>query len=295
MMKPVSKLLEGGRRLHLQHGPIDLIVGVDPVEPAGRLSVFDAATKRFETILTELVSELPLLRETMTNQSEEPVGLVAKRMDMVVRPYANSQFLTRMAAVAGSVADEVLFAMIQNTNLQRAYVNNGGDIAFYLSDNTEFSIAMAGLDGSNLGEIKIKSDTDIRGIATSGQAGRSFSLGIADSVTVLAKTAAEADIAATLIANSVTLEDHPHIHREKACNLDPDSDLGNRKVVTSIGDLSSFDINKALDAGYCTAAKMIRDNLIFDAALSLKGIQRLVGASSTNRLIKIGNSEICLN
>ena len=51
----------------------------------------------------------------------------------------------------------------------------------------------------------------MRGIATSGWRGRSFSLGIADAVTVLAATAAEADAAATVIANAVDLPGHPAI------------------------------------------------------------------------------------
>ena len=52
----------------------------------------------------------------------------------------------------------------------------------------------------------------MRGIATSGWRGRSFSLGIADAVTVLAATAAEADAAATMIANAVDLPGHPGDH-----------------------------------------------------------------------------------
>ncbi|WP_204349766.1 hypothetical protein, partial [Klebsiella pneumoniae] len=77
----------------------------------------------------------------------------------------------------------------------------------------------------------------IGGIATSGAQGRSFSLGIADSVTVLARDAASADAAATLIANAVDL-DHPAIRRRPARNLDPDSDLGDRLVTVGVGDLT---------------------------------------------------------
>ena len=66
----------------------------------------------------------------------------------------------------------------------------------------------------------------MRGIATSGWRGRSFSLGIADAVTVLADRAAAADAAATIIANAVDLPGHPAIVRVPACELAPDSDLG---------------------------------------------------------------------
>ena len=77
-----------------------------------------------------------------------------------------------------------------------------------------------------------------RGIATSGRHGRSFSLGIADAVTVLARTASQADAAATIIANAVDLPGHPAIIRCPANELQPDSDLGARLVTRDVGELS---------------------------------------------------------
>jgi len=59
----------------------------------------------------------------------------------------------------------------------------------------------------------VRAETPVRGIATSGWRGRSFSLGIADSVTVLARTAAMADAAATIIANAVDVPDARYIAR----------------------------------------------------------------------------------
>ena len=84
----------------------------------------------------------------------------------------------------------------------------------------------------------IEADDPARGIATSGRHGRSFSLGIADAVTVLARTAAQADAAATIIANAVDLPGHPAILRCPAHDLQPDSDLGARLVTRDVGDLS---------------------------------------------------------
>ena len=66
--------------------------------------------------------------------------------------------------------------------------------------------------------IVIDADDPVRGIATSGRHGRSFSLGIADAVTVLAKTASQADAAATIIANAVDLPGHPAIIRCRPMN-----------------------------------------------------------------------------
>ena len=73
------------------------------------------------------------------------------------------------------------------------------------------------------------------GVATSGRHGRSFSLGIADAVTVLARTASQADAAATIIANAVDLPGHPAVRRMPANELQPDSDLGARPVTRDVG------------------------------------------------------------
>ena len=53
-------------------------------------------------------------------------------MHAAVLPYAAEHFITPMAAVAGAVAEEVLGAMMRAAELERAYVNNGGDIALHL-------------------------------------------------------------------------------------------------------------------------------------------------------------------
>ena len=44
------------------------------------------------------------------------------------RPFAEV-FVTPMAAVAGAVADELLAEMTAAAELERAFVNDGGDIA----------------------------------------------------------------------------------------------------------------------------------------------------------------------
>ena len=61
---PIVRLMPDGRRLHLHDGPIDLIV-----EAYGRReqihAAYDAAARRFVTILDELCAELPLLRQAV--------------------------------------------------------------------------------------------------------------------------------------------------------------------------------------------------------------------------------------
>jgi ApbE superfamily uncharacterized protein (UPF0280 family) len=276
MNGPVAALLDGGARLHLQHGPIDLIIGADAAERGDRADAFRAAARRFETVLEELVAELPQLRSAVLAASPRPNGTVARRMDKAVRQFA-PRFITPMAAVAGSVADEVLVAMCAATPLARAYVNNGGDIALYLTTGAQFSLAMAGIDGGNLGRISVAAGDGIGGIATSGQGGRSLSCGIADSVTVLATDAAMADAAATLIGNAVDLRGHAAIGRCPARDRQPDSDLGARMVVTHVGLLSATEVAAALRAGAALAEDYRKQGLILGAALFLRGQSRLVG------------------
>jgi len=130
--------LADGHRLHLQDGPIDLIVeafgAAAEVEAAYR-----TACERFATILDELCGELPFLRTALSgvvqNANREdgphPRGAVAQRMTAATLPYAAQHFITPMAAVAGAVADEILTTMT-TAQLSRAYVNDGGDIALAL-------------------------------------------------------------------------------------------------------------------------------------------------------------------
>lgn len=276
MTGAVAALLDGGNRLHLQHGPIDLIIGAEAQGQDGRNRAFAAAAARFEGLLEDLVAELPLLRAEVSACLPPPQGPVARRMLAAVRPHADV-FITCMAAVAGAVADEILAAMTAAVPLSRAYVNNGGDIAIHLAKGARFTSAMAGLDGRDLGRIVVSGGDGIGGIATSGAGGRSFSLGIADSVTVLAQSAAEADAAATLIANAVDLPGHPGIRRLPAQDLQPDSDLGARLVVTGVPYLGAADIAQALDAGAARAAELQAKGRIAAAALFLQGGQRLVG------------------
>ena len=133
-------------------------------------------------------------------------------------------------------------------DLDRAYVNDGGDIALHLDPRhrriTAAIAARAGLPD----RVTIAHADPVRGIATSGWRGRSFSLGIADAVTVLARTAAEADAAATLIANAVDLPGHPADHpRARPNALQHDTDLGARLVTTAVGPLAPAEIARALD------------------------------------------------
>jgi uncharacterized protein len=257
-------------RLHLQHGPIDLIVeafgATNEVERA-----YGQAVGRFGDILPTLVRELPILRRPVGEAYPLLQGPVARRMAEAVWPH-RAVYITPMAAVAGAVADEMLQALGRGRTLDKAYVNDGGDIALHLTPGHELraGIFATALDGM----ARLTYDSLVRGIATSGRGGRSFSLGIADSATVLAAAAAAADAAATLIANAVNI-DHPSIERRPARELDPDSDLLDLPVTVAVGPLPNDAIAEALDRGAAEARRLRLCGLIGGAALSLCGQWRI--------------------
>jgi uncharacterized protein len=277
---PQVRFLPDGRRLYLHDGPIDLIVEAFGA-PAEVQSAYRAAACRFETVLDELCSELPLLRQPARGGEPLPAGVVAKRMARAVTPYAKRWFITPMAAVAGAVAEEILDAMTSASTLAKAYVNNGGDIAFHLAPGEQFVAGMIERPDqpSLFGKVALEASQPTRGIATSGWRGRSFSLGIADAVTVLADRAAMADAAATIIANVVNLPGHPNIVRQPACEIAPDSDLGDLPVTQFVGELLPAETDTALAAGTAVAGSLLAAGLIRAAALCLNRETRVVAPS----------------
>ncbi len=271
------------RRWHFWYGPIDLVLEACG-EPAAEAEACDAAWRRFGPILGELVEELALLRRPLVGEVAAS-GAVARRMVAACRPY-HATFITPMAAVAGAVADEVLAAMVTAGGLRKAYVNNGGDIALYLDDGERFRVGVvaepvsAGVGHAHPpaldGAFEVTAAMPVRGVATSGWRGRSWSLGIADSVTVLAADAAAADAAATMIANAVTV-DHPGVRRRPACELDENSDLGTLPVTVAVAQLPAPAVDAALAAGVARAESLASARQIWGAVLVLQRRVRVVG------------------
>lgn len=258
-----------GNRLHLNHGPIDVILQ-GWGDPRALAQGYAAVADRFPAILPGLCAELPALRHP-----DAPLhGPIARRMAAATRPFRPA-FITPMAAVAGAVAEAVLRAFIR-PGITRAFANNGGDIALHLDPGESLTCAIAARPGT-ADRITIREADPVRGIATSGWRGRSHSLGIADAVTVLAATAPMADAAATMIANAVDLPGHPAITRRPARDLAPDSDLGPRPVTTAVGPLSTPDITTALSAGETRAQRLRTQGLIEAAALFLHPCLRTIG------------------
>jgi ApbE superfamily uncharacterized protein (UPF0280 family) len=275
---PVIQELAGAR-LHLSHGPIDVVLKAWGTPEAVR-AAYAAACRRFPGILPELCDELAMLRTPM-HEHPGVAGPVARRMVEACQPFAGV-FVTPMAAVAGAVADELLAHMTAVAPLLRAFVNDGGDIAVMMAPGHPLDIGVAGEYARTAavphlnGAVRLEAGSGIGGIATSGARGRSFSLGIADAVTTLAPNAATADAAATLVANAVNV-DSPAVLRRPACKLDPDSDLRGMPVTVSVGPLTPAEVDAAIAAGLARALEFRERGLIAEAALMLAGLTRTLG------------------
>src|SRR6476660_8021559 len=167
---PQVALLPDGKRLHLQEGPIDLIVEAKGNEAEVRAG-YDAAARRFTGLLDQLCEELTELRQAADPDRCALKGVVARRMHAAVAPFAAGHFITPMAAVAGSVAEEILGAMLDAAWLDRAYVNNGGDIALHLTGAEHFAVGLMDRPDRRgvMQTIYIEAGDPARGIATSGR------------------------------------------------------------------------------------------------------------------------------
>jgi ApbE superfamily uncharacterized protein (UPF0280 family) len=271
----------GDGRWHFQHGPIDLVIQAEG-GAAAVAAAHEAAWARFRGVLQELVSELPALRQPVSAGAVLH-GPIARRMWHACAAF-QPLFITPMAAVAGAVAEEIV-AFYRHPGIARAWVNNGGDIALHLApgesarvglfaDLARFDPARAGLLRTD-GQFDIAAAQPVRGVATSGWRGRSFSLGIADSVTLLAATATQADAAATVVANAVDVED-PAIRRLPASQCKDDSDLGDIPVTVEVPPLAPAQVARALDAGLARAREWQLAGRIHAAILVCQGQHRVL-------------------
>ncbi|MFL1461390.1 UPF0280 family protein [Roseococcus sp. DSY-14] len=278
----IARALLPDGRLHLCDGPINLVIGLEGPRPAV-LAAREAAHAALEGVLAGLCAELPLLRAPLDGERPEAVHPVARRMVAACWPH-RAGFITPMAAVAGAVADHVAEAVRQVPGLRVAHVNNGGDIAVMLAPGESLRVGLVADPAAPRadGVALLRHGDGVGGVATSGWRGRSFSLGIADAVTVLAADAAAADAAATVIANAVDAE-HPGIRRRPASALDRDSDLRERTVTVDVPRLPPAVAEAALARGLAVAEALIGRGLICAACLRLQGEDRVAGAEVFRR------------
>lgn len=286
---------------------MDIVIGADPWGPDGEAAVafaHEQAWTRFDPLLGELMAEWPVLRLPVQAGAPCPLqGDVARRMWQACAPWAGETYITPMAAVAGSVAQELL-AVYARAGVARAWVNNGGDIALHLAPGQSVRVGLYAdlarlqvhelMQGLNLdGAFEVTYPMPVRGVATSGWRGRSFSLGIADSVTVLAATAAQADAAASIIANAVNVA-HPGIRRQPANSLRDMTDLGDLQVTVDVPTLPVEWVQRALQAGLQRARECRAQGLISAAVLVCQGQSMLLPMAAATESLTFEENPLAL-
>ena len=273
------------QRWHFQHGPIDLIISAEG-DPLAVADAHERAWRRFVPLLDELVAELPLLKRAIrAGDHVNPCsGETAALMWEACRAMVDDEsvFITPMAAVAGAVAQTIARVYASaGSSVTKATINNGGDIALVLNGDAVTRIGVVGntdavsmrdaqIHVASNAEIVICGHDAVRGIATSGWRGRSFSLGIADSVTTLARTAAMADAAATVIANAVTVDD-ARIVRRRASELKDGSDLGDILVTTHVPALPAAQVEMAIANGLNRAQSLVQNGRVDAVLIQVQG------------------------
>ena len=255
-----SKIIE--EKLYLEYGPTNLVVEAFHKD---KQKIYNYIIENIDQMLIELSSELKKLREK-TKANSKFKSQIAKTMNNSTKIFLPT-FITPLASVAGAISETLLDKILSKFYLEKIYINNGGDAAIFLKKNQTLKFLIA---STNSLLITLQGDDSEYGIATSGWKGRSFSLGIADSVTTIAKSSAIADAAATIIANDINIPNHKNIKKQEANKIDEHSDLKKKLVTTSVGELSQIDIKKALKKGAITAKKLIEKKIILTALLNLK-------------------------
>jgi len=218
-------------------------------------------------ILDQLATFLPIIKKrASTLKPERSYPAVVNEMIMATQIITNSA-LTPLAAVAGATSDMVADYLLE-TNATKIIVNNGGDIAIRLREGEKTEVGLC-LDLAKKDIDYLLPVENDCGICTSGFGGRSFTLGIANAVIVLADRASVADAAATYLGNKTTV-DASNVKREWAKRIYPDTDIPTKKVTISVGSISTAEIQEALENGQREALRLIDNGTIHGAILSVK-------------------------
>ena len=255
--------------MFLEIGPASLVI---QGEKDGKPYEFEKEllVEKVNSILGEIREYLPVLKQKAYKiKNTKHMPDVPRKMVEAVKAIDEAS-LTPMAAVAGSVAD-AMKEFLKNEGLDLVSVNNGGDISIFNKKGRGLRIDIGDIHTGESSPYMLNIEQLIDyGLATSGFGGRSFTLGLADIVTVVAATGAVADAAATFICNCTNTESD-QITRKKASEVDPLTDIPDDNVTIRIGELNEEYILKALENGLDIATNIKKQRHIYDAIIKLQG------------------------
>ena len=216
--------------------------------------IMDSAKEEFRTLGFERAS-----LKSICQRAGVTTGALYKR-------YAGKEELFR-AVVADTVAD-----WLADQGAAVAVANNGGDVALRLAPGQ--SLRLRTVIDLRTGETSqpalIQAGAGIGGICTSGLGGRSFTRGIAESVTVFAARANVADALATHLANCSFI-DSPRVASTLAVNLDPQTDIPELEVVTATDILPEEELHRAITQVLEEAGRQYSAGLLIRMEGSIQG------------------------
>ena len=269
-------------KLFIENGPTNIIAEAFSSE---KIEIYNLICEYSSKFLKDLSLEIETLKKP-TSQKNKFVSDIANTMFESTQLFLPN-FITPMASVAGSISELLLLKVLEKFDVNKIYINNGGDISLYITKNEKFNFSI----GGETNFVVEYSDTDgFGGIATSGWKGRSFSMGVADSVTVIAEKASIADAAATIICNHIDLENSKKVKKTIANNLYEDTDLDNKLITVSVESLTEAEIKQALSKGKIISEHYISKNLIKSVIINLQDNVLILGHKFNikfNKKIKI--------
>ena len=274
---PIQILLNG--TVLVDYGPMRMFINVsENGKPLAKLA--EEGARFAMKVLEDLAKFLSVIKKKSLELEAEGIFPDAVRRMIEATKKMGESDLTPLAAVAGTASD-VVADFIFSRGGTKIIVDNGGDVAIRLREG---EVARVGVKTEIEAKhpaylISIDSTMGIGGVATSGLGGRSFTKGIASAATVLSKTAALSDAAATVIGNFSNVED-PNIRRSLAEKIYPDTDIAGEWVTIKVGELSQEKIGEALDRGLSKAYSICQRGLINGAMIALQG--RAVWTESMN-------------
>lgn len=262
-MDEFLRTLDDGR-VFVDYGPASMVI----TARRGEETLSELARSAFPRIrdhLAEIAGQLPRLRQYPGDADFSGLEGLPRVMAEAVLA-TGEPTLTPMAAVAGTMADAVadwLFA--QGADL--VLVNNGGDIALRLGPGRQVRMGiLPDLNGAISQVVTIRAEDGIGGVCTSGLGGRSFTRGIARSVTVFSRRCATADACATHIANCSYVPS-PRVQTCLAGDLDPQSDIAGLQIVCGTQTLEPEEVRRGLEQVRQEAQRQReRGNLLYVAA-----------------------------
>ncbi len=264
-----ATVLPGGSVL-AESGPMRLVISAGIGKVLQTKMALRAAEESFGFLERVARHRKYLGRQFLESREQIKDSLVLKMISSVVM--IGDEDLTPMAAVAGTIADEVADFLFEH-GMTKVVVDNGGDVAVRADREEPITVGIRPDINDHEVSYVIGLDPDLHshGVATSGLGGRSLTRGIASAATVVARTASLADAAATAVANASFLEDE-QVRRRPAEDLDPYTDIAGLDITVKVGPLSEEKKIRAVSQAIRRAEDLVRREVILGAFVAVQGV-----------------------